>query len=436
MTHTMHTIHKYLFYTFIFLLPWHTIYIIREIFYGSEKWQYGTLSIYTSDVILILWIILSIYLYKDKILEYIPKKQKLITIALLFSLWSFLSILWANNQMIAFYFAIKLSFALDLFFLVQIVPLNIRKISIVFVLSTLLQSILGILQFITQQTFAQKFLGLQFHDVWHGGSAIINIDGERWLRLYGTAPHPNIFGGVLLCALLLCIYLYTTSSQNNLQKAFLLISTALFTTGILFTFSRTIWVASILSLLLTTIFIYKKTYLKLKNIITPLVLIFATILLVIGLYQNIFLSRTTKDTSLAHNSISDRALYIDHAKYLIFNNSLVGTGVGNYTNTIYTASTNNHPIWYYQPVHNIYLLITSEIGLIGIILFIIFILSIFYNIYLHRRNIKLEQFVFIILFISFLFISIFDHWPWTSHFGLFILFLLASLSIKKSHFYK
>ncbi len=427
----LYKLNKYLLYTFVFLLPWHTIYILREVFYGLEKWQYGTIGIYTSDIILILWIFLSIYLYKDKILTFVIKKQKFIFIALLISVWSFLSIFWATDKILAFYFALKISLALDLFFLIQIVPTNLRKLSLFFVSSVFVQSLLGLYQVITQQSFSQKFLGLQFHDIWQGGTAIINSDGERWLRMYGGAPHPNIFGGTLFIALLICIYLYLTTHKNIFQKIFLLFSTALFTTGILLTFSRTIWIVSLISLFAIVLFIYKSKVHKIKNIIVPLVLLFLIAFILIITYQNIFFSRTTQNTTLSHNSITDRTLYIKQSLSLIKENALFGVGSNNYTNTLFQTISNPKEIWYYQPVHNVYLLILSELGLIGFFLLTVFIFCIFYNIYLYKKNINLEQFIFITLFISLLFISIFDHWIWTSHFGLFIFFLIAGLSIKQ-----
>ncbi|XLQ20711.1 MAG: O-antigen ligase family protein [Candidatus Moraniibacteriota bacterium] len=426
----LHKINNYLFYTFIFLIPWHTIYIVREVFYGSEKWQYGTIGIYLSDISLFLWIILSIYLYKDKIFEYITQNQKLIILAIILSLWSFLSIFWATDKMLAFYFALKLSIIIDLFFLIQIVPLKIKTISIILIISAFLQSILGLLQFITQQTFSQKFLGLNTYDVWHGGTAIINTDTERWLRIYGGFPHPNIFAGFMLCALLVSLYLYLEEKQN-LYKFILLLISSFFTANILLTFSRTIWITTLLCIFFIIIYIYKNKKYKLKQVLPFSLVTASTIILLFVFYQSIFSIRTSQDSTLTHNSITDRTLYINQSKNLFQESPLLGTGVGNYTNTLHTLSQNTNPIWQTQPVHNVYLLIISELGLIGIIIFTSFIFYILYNIYLQRKNINLSQFMFILLFISFLFISLFDHWPWTSHFGLLSFFILAGLSLKK-----
>ncbi len=424
-------IQKYLLYAFVFTLPWQTIWIVCEVFFDTEKWQYGTIGIYISDIFLISWIILSIYLYKPLIILYIKKNQALITITSLLSLWGFTSIIWADDKILAFYFALKLLFVIYLFILVQIIPIKMRTLSFVFITSVFIQSILGLYQFISQQTFAQKFLGLQFYDIWRGGTAIVNLDSERWLRAYGGMPHPNIFGGLLLCALLLNIYLYLTTPNDKLYVRFyILLGIGLFAINILFTFSRITWIASFVSLITFVLYIIYTKKFTLQNIYVPITLIVLTLALATGLYQDTFFSRAVHDTTISHNSISERALYLQHAKKLISEQLFVGTGIGNYTNTIYTHDLPQQPIWYYQPVHNIYYLIIAEIGIIGSILFLIFLILVFYNIYLHRKNISTIQSVFIILFIILLLISIFDHWIWSSHFGLLLFFFIAGLSLR------
>ncbi len=424
---------KYLFYTFIFFLPWHIIYIVREVFYGIEKWQYGTIGIYISDVVLVLWILLSIYLYKELILTYIFKRPRFLLAGLLLSLWSFTTIIWADDKMLAFYFAIKLSIALDLFFLVQIIPFKIRNISIVFLISVLIQSLIGLYQFITQQSFTQKFLGLQYHDVFSGGNAIVHISGERWLRAYGGTPHPNIFGSVLLCVLLMGIFLFIKNKDKMLSKTLILITINIITANILYTFSRTIWLTSLLCVFTFIIYIYNNKKYSFRQLTVPLLLIAATILLIVSLSHNLFFNRVSQDTTLSHNSVSDRALYLSQSKSLITSHPFCGTGIGNYTNTLKKESPVKRPLWQYQPVHNIYLLITSETGLIGFGLFITFIFTIFYIFYKNKKNVTLVRFTFITLFIGMLFISLFDHLAWTSHFGLFALFLLGGLSLRTSH---
>ncbi len=412
-------IHSIIFYIFVFMLPWQCLWLWREIFFNSEKWQYGTIGIYISDIVLIFWLFLSIYLYKNLIVKYFSKKQKLLFLPFLIIFWTFLSILWADDKLLAFYFALKLSFAFDLFFLIKILPLKIRSIGFAFILSAFIQSIIGFYQFIWQTTFAQKFLGLQLHHIWQGGTAIINSPDGRWLRSYGAMPHPNIFAGLLLIALLLAIYLYISTARNKLfVRLFLLFSIILFTTNVLFTFSRTIWLLLFISII--TILI-KINSVQRKKIIAPLSLIVVTIIFIISTYQNLFFSRLVQDTSFSHNSVNERSLYIQQAKKIILQKPLLGVGGGNYTLIVYKKDFSIYPIWYYQPVHNVFLLILAELGIVGLILFLLFLIQT-----LMKTSPQL-RFLLVILY----FLFFFDHWLWTSHFGLFLLFLILGMLSRK-----
>ncbi|MEN8252048.1 MAG: O-antigen ligase family protein, partial [Patescibacteria group bacterium] len=159
-----------------------------------------------------------------------------------------------------------------------------------------------------------------------------------------------------------------------------------------------------------------------------------TLLVIIFTYNNLFSSRIQDNTTTSHNSVSDRMLYKEQASELIQKYKFTGTGTGNYTNTLLKIDTHKNPTWQYQPVHNTFLLITAELGLVGITLFLFFIISIFLNIYEQKKPVHIKLVLFITIFISLLFISLFDHWPWTSHFGLLLFFLSAGLT-QKTHYH-
>lgn len=96
------------------------------------------------------------------------------------------------------------------------------------------------------QSFIQSSLGLRslgelVLDPLVLGTSIIPVNGERFLRAYGLADHPNILGGCLafVSVLLLAAVLYSKKRQALLAAgAFLMIFPAL-----LLTFSRSAWVS-------------------------------------------------------------------------------------------------------------------------------------------------------------------------------------------------
>jgi O-antigen ligase len=429
---TFKQIPKYLLYTLVFLLPWQTIFIVREVFYGGEKWQYGTIGIYLVDIIIILWILLTLFIYHKNIKHYVLEKKYLTISMLSIVLWSFLSSLWASDTVLSIYFSILLFFGFIIFVFVQTTKFSLRTIANIFIISTALQSIIGTIQFLTQKTFSQKILGLQYHNIWSGGNAVITNTTGRWLRDYGAMPHPNIFGILLVCAILLSIGLYvSTDNKKYLIKFLYLISIGLFTTNLLFTFSRTSWILLIIGIMPIMFITYRSSLCHIKNILAPLLLIIGIVSAIIIVLPNLFFTRITQDSLPTHNSIEDRTLYINQSLTEIKNHPLIGTGIGNYTNTVAQTNQHDQPIWFYQPVHNVYILIMTELGVIGLILFAIFFFFFFKEIIVNKKEYVFLQKIFLIITMLFFLLSFTDHMLWTSHFGILLFFLFAGLSQTK-----
>ncbi len=428
---TRKKLQNYLLYSFVFLLPLQTIFIFREIFFESEKWQYGTIGIYMSDIILISLISYSFTSSKELLFNYFKKNKWITGVSILLISLNFLSSIWSLDSILSIYFSIKLLLSICLFFVLQITNFNVKTLILIFISSVFFQSIIGFFQFIIQDTFSFKYLGLKQYTIWQGGTSVMTSESGRWLRSYGGEDHPNILALLLFTAILLSIYLYILYEKNSLLlKIFLLLSISLFSVTVLLTFSRNIWLAFIVGLTFMIIFLFLKNKNLFKRIFIPIILVFATSIIITLTYKDLFFVRISNDTLTSHNSISDRAIYIVHSISLLKEHLFFGTGIGNYTNSIYNLEKNKYPIWHYQPVHNIYLLIFVELGLIGFFLLIFFIIFNLKNIYSQKNKIDFTQFIFILIFFLFLMISLLDHLLWTSHIGLLLIFLIFGISVK------
>ncbi len=421
-------IHTILFYILIFLLPWQTIWIIKETFLNNEKWQYGTIGIYAFDGIFLFWFLCNVFLYKKKIYSYIITNKKISILALLLCIWTLFSLSWSDNFEVGLYFWFKLTMCLCIFFLTQIQSYSLRHISKIFLVSMLFHSILGLYQFCTQNTFAYTLLGLQNHDVWHGSTATITTHAERWLRVYGGFPHPNIFGSFVIIALICNIYTHlATKKCSQKYHVFSYFVTALFMINLIFTFSRTAWVSGCITIiLLSTIVFCKEKYTNKRKMSMHIIIMFCISIFCFITFLPIFSTRV-HHTTPTHNSISDRKTYLIHAHHIVTHHTLTGVGVGNYTNTVAKTYNNIHPIWYYQPVHQSALLIFAEIGLIGSIFLWLFIFYACKNIFSYTQKYSLEKTVLATILCMFLLSSLFDHWLWTSHSGLIGFFVFCGL---------
>lgn len=96
------------------------------------------------------------------------------------------------------------------------------------------------------QSLAQSSLGFQRFgehvlDPLVKGTSIIPVDGERFLRAYGFADHPNILGGCLAFALVL---LWTVVLHGDKRKPVIAASISLFIfPALLVTYSRSAWLS-------------------------------------------------------------------------------------------------------------------------------------------------------------------------------------------------
>jgi O-antigen ligase len=137
-------------------------------------------------------------------------------------------------------------------------------------------------------------------------------------------------------------------------------------------------------------------------------------------------------------SVSERITSLQDARVLLNDHPFIGVGAGNFTAGIIEkgekglmgerggetvkGEMGSRPVWSIQPVHNVFILIWSELGLIGIVLFVLFLFFIL------KSSITNHNSAILIAIFPSLFL---DHWLWSSHFGLLFFFLLLGLASRK-----
>ena len=99
------------------------------------------------------------------------------------------------------------------------------------------------------------------------------------------------------------------------------------------------------------------------------------------LIENIGLDTNRKAND---RTLSDRIFYNNVSRETISDNFIIGSGLGTFIFQIDGYLEKNSipqdlEHWEYQPVHNIYLLICSEIGIVGFIIFCLIIMEVLSN---------------------------------------------------------
>lgn len=448
---------EYLFYLFVFLLPWQTRWIWHQGKLNEGLWEYGTYSLYGTEIffgiILVLFLFWRVAVCKrgngiagfslrqkthTKVC-YSTKREILKFVISSLLVISFLSIFWAQNKGLAFYASIKLFEGTLLFWIVSTIKFRFTKLGIVFVSSALIQAGLGIWQFLNQFSFANKWLGMALLSPAQGGISVVEGTAGRWLRAYGSLPHPNILAGWLVIGLFVLLGLafrfavqkksfWKALHPNFRLSIFIYWSCVVIVTGLFFTFSREAWLALAIGLLFfwIIVLIKKQAGIFYKLLATGL----ATIIVLSIIFWPLLSTRLSGQDRLEVKSQFERATYLEQSFQLIKKHPILGMGIGNYTLAVHNEINPDLKSWDYQPVHNLYLLILAELGMVGLAIFVWLIIKVVRKLKITSQAVwplVYSSVVFVVLIIGF-----FDHYLWTLHFGIMIFWLILGLAFKDS----
>ncbi|MBP9694859.1 MAG: O-antigen ligase family protein [Candidatus Magasanikbacteria bacterium] len=431
----------------LFLLPWQTIWITKEHFLNGSKWEYGTLGLYANEILLFFCAgIFCIDLWK-KIKERKTNgsfnfswttDRRFILSGTIFIAYTFCSIIWSSNRLLAWQHAIWFMESFLLFFMLiaQSKPYSLRLITYSFIAGSVIQSILGIWQFLSQSTFASNLLGLSLHRATDAGASIIStiLDG-RWLRAYGSFAHPNILGGYLVIAIIITDIIFHRNAQTKsyrlstigYQFISLLQLTALF-----FTFSRSAWIAAAIWMVGSSIKYHVAC--TTKYLLSFIIYRLSLIIILTTIFSPLVFTRFSSSTTNEARSLNERTVGYNESLQIIKQYPFLGVGSGNYTAEL-NKQNPNLPGYIYQPVHNVPLLFLAELGIVGLILLsltIWFLISYIRSSLLSQKTTLTAQSVPYIGLISLLPLITFDHYLFSSYSGLLLTGIFLSFLTKIS----
>ncbi|PIZ96589.1 MAG: hypothetical protein COX80_00940 [Candidatus Magasanikbacteria bacterium CG_4_10_14_0_2_um_filter_33_14] len=421
-------IKKLLLQAFLFLLPFQIVYIVQDNFLNGAKWQYGTSVFYLTEMILWLAIIFFIsdyfVLIKNKVTQRDRgwSKEKLFSVSILFFLLYLLynTFFVSSNFEVAYQMTRWWMLSSLLFIILFSGFLKLKNILWPVVLGSVIPSVLGIWQFLTQSSFANKFLGLAMHSPEVSGVSVVASDSiGRWLRAYGTFSNPNVFGGYLVLAIVFT-FLLMKRIEVKKQKVFLMALLFVQTMALFFTFSRTAWLAW----LLFVIFISVYCFVVNKKVAWTMIFSLVFFGILFSTFFSLVQNRVEVKSTYESKSISERVTGYMEALEIWDSHKYLGVGAGNYTLASFELDRSKVGSSY-QPVHNIFLLFIVENGIVGFGFFC-FILATFI-IYFSSIVKKKQLFFSLILVFIFLILGIFDHYLLSSYVGLMIFSLYLAV---------
>lgn len=362
---TINYMSMWLFYLIVFLIPSNLAkhFPLASSYVGPNLVDYLIPAVYLTDILIVLLLIF-------KPVKLIPRPLVIFLLCLL------PSVFFASSPIPAIYKWLKfLEFSLLSSWIYQYKPPIIKPL----LAAVIFQSLLALGQWFHQGSlFHYWFFGEQPYSTSTPGlDKIIWFDGSLKLPPLGTTPHPNVLAGFLVVGLSV---LQGLSLKNfKVSPYWIKFTTALSTISLFLTFSLSAWLA----------FLIQKKWLFIISI---------TFLLLFS--QNLsFLA--------PESSFSRRSELAKISLKMWQSHPLTGVGLNNFTVAMDQYGYIPASTRFLQPVHNIYLLILSETGLIGLFGFLYLIFS----------NKKVQPFWII------LFLGLFDHYLLTLQTGMLLFFL-------------
>jgi len=428
----LNKLERYLFYFLLFAIPFQTRKILWYQSWNFNEWQ--SASLYGTDILLLIlfgfWIFSRV---KPKIEKYDYFLFALVAI-------SAISIKNSSSHVLSAYNVLKLTEFVFFYFYLKnyaVGKFGLMRPMIVLICGGLFQAVIAILQFLKQSSLGLGLLGESvLAPNLTGVASFYNLNGEKIIRAYGTTPHPNILSAYLFLAIFSFYFVYLYFNIYHKDKVyykkfnfFLLISYPLILLSFFFTFARVtvfLWFSGFIvrASLILNIQRFRKIFgvgvNKLK--LTKILIISTMVVVLFGIfYWSEAISRVK--ISSGEEAVQLRIFY---NKESLKSLNWFGVGSGNFVNWLLLKEP-NLPRNLYQPVHNIYLLIYSETGILGITVFILFLVFLVKDFIASTKMDKLYHYSFLMMFLSFLFIGLFDHFLWTLQQGRLMFWLLCAV---------
>ncbi|MBI2010203.1 MAG: O-antigen ligase family protein, partial [Candidatus Chisholmbacteria bacterium] len=328
----------------------------------------------------------------------------------LFFLITLLPITFTANPPAALFFWLKLlEMSLFLFYLRSLKLLkHLKLLTLPLTLSVAWQSLLALAQYLKQASvFPYWFLGESQFSATTAGVAKSALAwstgpwafGPGLVKVlpYGTTPHPNVLAGFIALSLVMIIFF----GKSTGKKSIFLTASKYIT--VFFGFTALMLTESLSALFVLGLAIVALSYPRWRsthqNRSLKMLLFLAGIVLIVWVSLKL-------PNILEPESLSRRLSLNQAALRMIAANPLLGVGLNNFTAALPAYGEVAGSIRFLQPVHNIYLLLAAETGLISFVIVILLLWQL-----LKLKNLKIENWNLKIPILMMLIIGLADHYP-------------------------
>lgn len=412
-----------LLFAIVFLLPWQSRWVFGFESIAEETSQYTIVGIFVVQALVLMAFALYPFVAHHHAHDRMLLGGWLMVTVVFASVWH------ADLPLVAASRALEVLAAFLLFLLLLRPTVSTRSLLLTFAAGLVAPALLGIFQTITGTSPAFASLGLPAREAATLGDAVVQTYGSRSLRAYGSFPHPNVFGGYLAVVAIAVGYMLASAKQRA-QKSILGVLLVLFVFTLALTFSRSAWIGFGVSAVIAVWLLHLQHRHLFRQALPIVAAVLGSIVVAFWLFSPLFLARIDGNLPLEERSISERVEgYRDWYATIDAGDVATGMGVGQYVSHLANRLTGTL-VEFLQPVHNTYLLLFAELGLVGAIVVAWWIGSI------DRLNFKALPRPGAIAALAMgnvlLFIGFFDHYLWSLWSGLTLVALVMAMTVRLS----
>jgi len=268
-------------------------------------------------------------------------------------------------------------------------------------------SLIAIIQFVRQSAIEGIFwwLGERSFNLITPGIAKAIVSGRLVLRPYATFPHPNVLAGFILASLILI----GINKEQGWRRIIKWAAQILGSIAIILSFSRATWLIGLLAGLALVV----RGWRKKKDMVIGLIIFLA---LIGGLFYRLALPLSGQEAIIQRFSLAQIAIKMIKA------NPLAGVGLNNFIPQLPNYWQQFGMTYWLQPVHNIFLLITAETGLVGLLIFLWLLVLTF------KRLVAANHWLLVTVLSLILALGLFDHYWFTLQQAQLLLTIVLGLS--------
>lgn len=328
---------------------------------------------------------------------------------LLLLIWIGFSGLWASESTLARYGTLQTALLLIMAVIIaQMVRQGDDKpILWLFSLAAMIQSIIAIAQLIHGDAIGLGSLG----ELRWNPEDLFGLKDTSF-RGYGLTPHPNILAGYLIVALFAAVTLLYQYRLFSAQWIAVMVVFCVIVGGLLSTLSRTGLLAALVAGMATLVL--KQNDLKripLQHILLLLGGILAGLILIAFLFGDTLIERNwgLQDTKGVANRLT---LGYDDTFKVIKKEPILGVGEGNLM--VHVGRNNPFPkVSVLLPAHNTFLVVWAELGILGLILFILACGTVLAHLFVQSEGTATS--IWSLAFLAWAVIMAFDYYPWLDY---------------------